>query len=124
MLTWIRLSRGVLGIIGLGALLIAGGSLLSGGGSLSDPVMPGGVALGLLAIGSAAWTFAPDAPRAVVVWIGLLAVAAAIVIVWINTGAMQTRDLLVYVGIPTAVVIFAIAGVAAGRLRSGALGGS
>ncbi len=41
---------------------------------------------------------------------------------WSNTGQMQTRDLLVYVGIPTLIVLVAIAGVAAGRLRSGALG--
>lgn len=122
MSTWIRLSRGVVGIIGLGAVLIAGGNLLSGGGSLTDPVMPGGVALGLLAIGAAAWTFAPDAPRAATVWLGVLAMLAGIAIMWSNTGQMQTRDLLVYVGIPTLIVLVAIAGVAAGRLRSGALG--
>jgi hypothetical protein len=124
MATWIRLSRSLVGVIGIGALLAAGGNLLTGGGSITDPVMPGGVVLGLAAIGAAAWTDAPEALRAGVVWLGVIGVAVALAIVWSNVGDMQIRDLLVYVGIPTLVVGAAVLGVAIGRFRAGAFGTS
>ena len=119
---WIRVSRAIVMVIGAGALLIAGGNLLTGGGSISDPVMPGGVLLGVVAIGAAAWTEEPSALRAAVVWLGVIGIAATLAILWINVGDMQTRDLLVYVGIPTLVVVAAALGVAVGRARAGALG--
>lgn len=123
MSTWIRLSRAIVAVIGAGALLMAGGNLLTGGGSITDPVMPGGVILGLVAIGAAVWTEEPSALRAAVVWLGVIGIAATLLIVWANVGDMQTRDLLVYVGIPTLVVVVAALGVAVGRARAGALGG-
>lgn len=122
MSAWTRVSRAIVMVIGIGALLTAGGNLVTGGGSISDPVMPGGVVLGLLLIGAAAWTDAADAPRAGVVWLGLLGIAAALAIAWANLGDMQTRDLLLYVGIPTVIVALAVAGVAVGRVRAGTLG--
>jgi hypothetical protein len=80
MSTWITVSRAVVGVIGAGALLMAGGNLLTGGGSITDPVMPGGVLLGLVAIGAAAWTTAPSTFRAAVVWLGVLGIGATLAI--------------------------------------------
>lgn len=119
---WIRASRAVVMVIGVVALLLAGGNLATGGGSLTDPVMPGGVLLGLLAVGAAAWTTDRNALRAVVVWLGVIGIVAGVVILWANTGDMATRDLYVYIGIPAAIVLVAAAGVAVGRVRAGALG--
>ena len=73
-------------------------------------------------VGAAAWTHAPGRLRAAVVWLGVIGLVAALAIAWINTGEMQTRDLLVYIGIPTLVLFLAAVGVAIGRLRAGALG--
>jgi hypothetical protein len=122
MSTWITVSRAVVGVIGGGALLMAGGNLLTGGGSITDPVMPGGVVLGLVAIGAAAWTTAPSIFRAAVVWLGVLGIGATLAILWVSVGDMQTRDLLIYVGIPTVLVLLATLGIAVGRARAGALG--
>jgi hypothetical protein len=119
---WIRISRSIVMVVGLGALLAAGGNLATGGGSITDPVMPGGVILGLLALGAGAWTTDPASLRAAVVWLGVLGIVGALGILWVNTGDMQTRDLLVYVGIPSAIVLLAAIGVAVGRVRAGALG--
>lgn len=118
----VRMSRSIVMVIGVVALLLAGGNLATGGGSLTDPVMPGGVLLGLLAIGASAWTTDANVLRACVVWLGIIGIVAALVILWANTGDMQTRDLLVYVGIPTAVVLMAAIGVAVARTRAGVLG--
>ena len=81
-----------------------------------------GPVLGLLALGAAAWTTEPGTVRAVVVWLGLLAVAGAAVILLVNASPMQTRDLIVYVGIPTAIVLLACLVVARARVKAGALG--
>lgn len=121
---WIRISRSIVMVVGLGALLLAGGNLTTGGGSITDPVMPGGVILGLLALGAGAWTTDPGTLRAAVVWLGVVGIVGALGILWMNAGDMQTRDLLLYVGIPTAVVLLAAIGVAVGRARAGALGTS
>lgn len=119
---WIRVSRAIVLVIGLAALLLAGGNLLTGGGSLVDPVMPGGVLLGLLSLGAAAWTTDAHPLRAAVVWLGVTGIVAAVAIMWANTGDMAPRDLYVYIGIPAAIVLVAAAGVAVGRARAGALG--
>lgn len=119
---WIRLSRSLVMVIGLGAVLIAGGNLVTGGGSITDPVMPGGVVFGLLVLGAGAWTTDARRLRAAVVWLGVIGIVGALAFAWVNTGEMQTRDLLVYVGIPSVVMLLAAIGVAVGRVRAGALG--
>jgi hypothetical protein len=119
---WIRISRSIVMVVGLGALLVAGGNLTTGGASITDPVMPGGVILGLFALGAGAWTMDPGSLRAAVVWLGVLGIVGALGIVWVSASDMQTRDLLIYVGIPTAIVLMAAIGVAVGRVRAGALG--
>jgi len=116
------IARAIIAVLGGASLLLAGGNLMTGGGSISDPVMPGGIVLGLLAIGAAIWTTAPGRLQALVVWVGLLAIVITAAVFWSNLGDMQTRDLLVYVGIPTALVLVAGALVAIARTRSGYLG--
>ena len=122
MSTVTTIARATIAVLGGASLLLAGGNLMTGGGSISDPVMPGGIVLGLLAIGAAIWTTAPGRLQALVVWVGLLAIVITAAVFWANLGDMQTRDLLVYVGIPTALVLVAGALVAIARTRSGYLG--
>ena len=122
MSTVTTIARAIIAVLGGASLLLAGGNLMTGGGSISDPVMPGGIVLGLLAIGAAIWTTAPGRLQALVVWVGLLAIVITAAVFWSNLGDMQTRDLLVYVGIPTALVLVAGALVAIARTRSGYLG--
>jgi hypothetical protein len=122
MTTLVKLSRVIVGLVGALALLASVGNLTTGGAPITDPVIPGGVILGLLLVGAWAWTDAPGPARAAVVWLGVIGLLAALVISWINTGDMQTRDLLVYIGIPTLVMGLAAVGVAIGRVRAGALG--
>ena len=122
MTLWITISRALVGVLGVVAVLVAAGNLVSGGGSMADPAMPGGLITGLLALGAAIWTTSAGTLRAVVVWLGVLGIVAVLAVLWLNVGDVQTRDLVVYVGIPTAVALLATMGIAVGRWRSGALG--
>ena len=115
-----RISRGILTLIGALALITSLSTMTSG--SNIDLAVAFGPVLGILAVGAAAWTTAPGAARAAVVWLGVLAVAGAAVILLVNAGPMQTRDLIVYVGIPTAIVLLACVVVAMARVRAGSLG--
>ncbi len=118
----LRISRTIIGVVGGIALLLAVGNLTTGGGSLTDPVFPLGLAFGALLVGAAAWTTAPQRWRAVVVWLGALAVGAAFAGFIANMGQAALKDVLVYFGIPAAIVIAAMAIVIVGRVRAGALG--
>jgi hypothetical protein len=115
-----KISRGILTLIGALALITSLSTMTSG--SNIDLTVALGPVLGILALGAAAWTTAPGTLRAVVVWLGVLAVAGAAVILLANAGPMQTRDLLLYVGVPTAIVLVACLVVAMARVRAGALG--
>ncbi|MGZ8475922.1 MAG: hypothetical protein ACXWWQ_06835 [Candidatus Limnocylindria bacterium] len=119
---WIRVSRWIVVAIGIGTLLLAVGNLVTGGGSITDPVMSGGLVLGLLAIGAGVWTAESGTLQALVVWLGVVGILATLAIVRINVGDMQMRDVMVYIGIPTLVVLAAAVGVGVGRVRAGALG--
>ena len=55
-------------------------------------------------------------------WLGILTVAVAAVVLLANAGPMQTRDLIVYVGIPTLIVLLATLTLAVARVRAGPLG--
>ena len=78
MSTLVTISRAIVMIVGAAAMLLAGGNLLTGGAPITDPVIPFGLLLGLFALGAALWTTAPERWRAVIVWLGLLAILAAI----------------------------------------------
>ncbi len=55
-------------------------------------------------------------------WPGVLGVAIGTIVLFMNSGAMQTNDLILYVGIPTLIVLLATAIVALARVRAGAVG--
>lgn len=124
MTLWIAASRGLIGVLGVVAVLLAAGNLVTGGGSITDPAMPGGIVVGLLTLGAAVWTTASGVWRAVVVWLGVLAIVAVLVLVWVNVGDIQLRDLLVYLGVPALIVLGATLGLVIGRWRAGPLGTS
>jgi hypothetical protein len=116
------ISRSIVATVGAAALLLAGGNLITGGGSMTDPVMPFGLLLGALTLGAAAWTTAPERWRAVIVWLGVLGVLATFTMFMLNLGQAALRDVLVYFGIPAAIVLAATAILALARARAGALG--
>ncbi|HEY6609327.1 MAG TPA: hypothetical protein VI277_09045, partial [Candidatus Limnocylindria bacterium] len=102
--------------------LFAVANLATGGIAIDDPPAPGGLALGASTLGAALWTTAPERWRAVVVWLGIIAVGIAIAVGVISFGDANLRDVLVYFGIPAAIVALAAIGVAIGRLRAGPFG--
>ncbi|HEY6608666.1 MAG TPA: hypothetical protein VI277_05665 [Candidatus Limnocylindria bacterium] len=116
------ISRGILGFVGAVALIFAVANLVTGGVPIADPVLPAGLAFGALTLGAALWTTAPERWRALVVWLGVIAVGVAIAVFVVNFGEAALRDVLVYFGIPAAIVALAAFGVAVGRLRAGPLG--
>jgi hypothetical protein len=122
MSTLVTISRAIIAVVGVIAVLLAGGNLASGGGSITDPVFPLGLLFGLLTLGAAAWTTAPQRWRAVVVWLGVLAIASALFGFVLSFGDAALRDVLIYFGVPAAVVIIATAFLAVARSRAGPLG--
>ncbi len=122
MSTLVTISRAILAVVGAIAVLLAAGNLASGGGSITDPVFPLGLAFGLLTLGASIWTTAPQRWRAVVVWLGILAVGAALFGFVISFGDAALRDVLIYFGIPAAVVVVATILVAFARARAGVMG--
>jgi len=122
MSTLVSISRAIVAVVGVVALLLAGGNLATGGGSITDPVFPLGLLFGLSTLGAAVWTTAPQRWRAVVVWLGILAVAAAFFGFLISIGDAALRDVLVYFGVPATIVLIATVALAVARSRAGPLG--
>ena len=116
----LTIPRGILGFVGAVALIFAVANLVTGGVPIADPVLPAGLAFGALTLGAALWT--TERWRALVVWLGVIAVGVAIAVFVVNFGEAALRDVLVYFGIPAAIVALAAIGVAGGRLRAGPLG--
>ena len=122
MSTLVTISRAIIATVGVIAVLLAGGNLASGGGSITDPVFPLGLLFGLLTIGAALWTTAPQRWRAAVVWLGILAIGAALLGFVVSFGDAALRDVVIYFGIPAAVVVVATGIMAVARSRAGPLG--
>jgi hypothetical protein len=120
---FVALGRGVFLLIGAGALVMATAGLV-GGESITDPVFPAGLALGILALAAAALTSAAAGWQAVLVWLGIAAVVggvaayAAIILLDPDVGT----DVYAPVLVPSVLILAAAAGVALGRMRAGALG--
>ena len=119
--TGLSLARAVMALIGAGALLMAVGGLTSGE-SLTDPVFPGGLALGALSLAAAAWVDAGGAPRALLVWAGLVAAIVAIAVFASFALRTPSADVLLLFAVPSIVVLAAVGRIAVGRIRAGALG--
>ncbi len=123
MSTLVTISRAIVAVVGAIALLLAAGNLATGGGSIADPVFPLGLLFGVATLGAAIWTTDPQRWRAVVVWLGILAIAAAFFAFLSSIEDAALRDVLVYFGIPATIVLAAAVLVAVTRVRAGALGG-
>ena len=120
----LRVARAVLWVVGGIALLLVIGNLATGGASITDPVFPLGFVFGALVVGAATWATAPERWRAVVVWLGVVAIGAAFVGFLTSVGDAALRDVLIYFGIPAAIVLASTAIVVAGRIRAGPFGAS
>jgi hypothetical protein len=120
---FVALGRGVFLLIGAGALVMATAGLI-GGESITDPVFPAGLALGILALTAAALTSAAASWQAVLVWLGIAAVVggvaafAGIILLDPDVGT----DVYAPVLVPSALILAGAAGVAVGRTRAGPLG--
>ena len=72
MSAWFALSRAVFAVIGAGALLLTIGGLI-GGASLTDPVFPGGLVLGVTALGAAICADGAARWKIAIAWLGIVA---------------------------------------------------
>ena len=52
-------ARGIIGLVGIGALVMTVSNVTSGQ-TMSDPIIPAGFALGMLAVAAVAWLDAPS----------------------------------------------------------------
>lgn len=114
----LRLARATVGVIGLGALLMAGGNLTSGA-SLTDPVFPAGLAMGILAVGAAAWVETPGALPALVTWLGLLALVVALGVLGTFVVRTPSPDAIALFAVPAVLVLAAVVRLAVARRRTG-----
>jgi hypothetical protein len=120
---FVGIGRAMFFVIGAGALIMSGTGL-AGGASITDPVFPAGLALGILTVTAAAYTLAAARWQAVLVWLGVAAV-----LIGIGRFALLVfgdpdigPDVYPYFLVPAAVLLFACGGVELGRVRAGALG--
>jgi len=120
--TGLTLARALYAIVGIGALLMVLGQLTSGS-SLADPVFPAGAALGLLTLGSAMWFDAPGRAQAIVVWLGLLAIAVALFVFAGFALRTPSPDVLALVAVPAVLMVLGGVRLAMARRAAGALGG-
>jgi hypothetical protein len=121
---WFAASRALFALVGAGAcLMVVGG--LTGGASLSDPVFPAGLLLGLTALGAAVVAGGSAHWQAIVTWLGVLAVVTGVVIFgWrIFSDPNLGWDVYPYFLVPAAIVLAGAVGIALGRPRAGTLGG-
>ena len=110
-------ARGIFGLVGIGAIVMAV-SNLSSGQSLSDPVFPAAIGLGALVLGAARWVEAPQPLAAVATWLGIAAMAVALAVFWGFLLPTTSLDVVALAGVPT--LILAAAGVRLGAARRGA----
>jgi hypothetical protein len=121
----LAIARTVYALIGIGSLLMIAGQFTSGPppSFLSDPVFAAGLALGILALGTAAWVEAEGTARAVVAWLGIIAVAVAGIVFVALAMRTPSADVLALVGVPTLICLAASLRLAIARVTAGALGG-
>ena len=116
----LTLARGWYLVIGAGSLLITGGEIIGdfGPGSVVDvPNLAAGLAVGMLAIGTAAWVQAGSPVRAAVAWIGIAAgVAPFSWLFWI--AATTARDAIWMAGVPTVLALATAVRMVLARLEA------
>jgi len=117
---WFSLSRAVFAVIGAGSLLMAIGGLTSGE-SLTDPVFPGGLALGVAALGAAIWADGKARWQVVIAWLGIAARLLGVGIFgwFVFSDADIGADVYPYFLVPAAIIVLAGIGMVRGRLAAG-----
>jgi hypothetical protein len=115
----LSLARVWYAVVGAGALLLTGGEIIGdfNPGSVVDvPNLAAGLAVGLLAIGAAAWVLARGPLRAAVAWIGIVAgVAPFAWLFWI--AATTARDAILLAGVPAVLALTAAVRMVLARLE-------
>ena len=120
---WFALSRAVFAIIGAGALLMSIGGL-TGGASLTDPVFPAGLVLGVTALGAAIWADGAARWKIVVAWLGIAAVLLGVGIFgwFVFTDFDIGADVYPYFLVPAAIIVLSAIGMIRGRVAASAAG--
>jgi len=120
---WFLLSRAIFAIIGAGALLLAIGGLI-GGASLTDPVFPAGLALGVTALGAAIWADGAAQWKVAIVWLGIAAVLVGVArFGWSSfVESPVGPDAYAIILVPAAIIVLAAIGMARGRISASATG--
>ena len=120
----LALARGWYALLGAGALLVTGGSIA---GTLSGSMFEwthamAGIGIGLLSLGAALWVQARNRVRAVVAWLGIVALAAvfALPLTW-DLGSL--RDRILYAVLPATLGFLVAARMAWARARTPVDGG-
>ncbi|MBA3739956.1 MAG: hypothetical protein H0W98_02270 [Chloroflexi bacterium] len=114
------LARALFAVIGIGAVLLAAGNLASGQ-SPTDLALSGGLVLGALMLGAAAWVEAPDRIRAIVVWFGIGGAIAAVAI-FVYFALPLSSNVIALIAIPSLLIMAAGARLAFARVATGAFG--
>jgi hypothetical protein len=105
-------------VLGAGTLLLTAGRIsgaLTGGSRFDPPVVAGGLALGLLASGAAAWVVSADRLRAGVAWAGIGAGAATFLVAFWIGATTASMDAVFFAGVPTVIALAAAARMAWAR---------
>ena len=113
----LTLARAVFAFIGIGTITMVVTNLTSDQ-SLTDPVMPAGLALGATMVGTAAWVGASDGPRATVVWLGIGAAAIATAVIGFIASQTPSADVIALVAVPSLVMIAAGTRLAAAQVAA------
>jgi hypothetical protein len=112
------LARAWYAVIGAGAVLLTGGEIVGdfNPGSVVDvPNLAAGLAVGLLAIGAAAWVLASSPFRAAVAWVGIAAgIAPFAWLLWI--AVTTAHDAIALAGVPAALALAAAVRMVFARL--------
>ena len=113
----LTLARAVFAFIGIGTITMVVTNLTSGQ-SLTDPVMPAGLALGAAMVGTAAWVRASDGLRVTVVWLGIGAAAIATAVIGFIASQTPSADVIALVAVPSLVMIAAGTRLAAAQVAA------
>ena len=121
MSVWFALSRAVFAVIGAGALLLTIGGLI-GGASLTDPVFPGGLVLGVTALGAAIWAGGGAGWQVAITWLGVAALLIGIGIFgWFSFVATPVGpDANAIILVPAALIVLSAIGMIRGRMAANA----
>ncbi|CAN5292319.1 hypothetical protein BH24CHL10_BH24CHL10_06880 [soil metagenome] len=110
-------ARAVFAFIGIGTITM-GVTNPTSGQSLTDPVMPAGLALGAAMVRTAAWVGASDGLRVTVVWLGVGAAAIATAVIGFSRPQTPSSDVIALVAVPSLVMIAAGTRLAAAQVAA------